>query len=177
MRVLEAQIANLEAVVAGQTPGAPEGGPAGPSALDVQLADIDGQLAFLAADKARILDRLETLQASIDATPAVAIALDTLERDQANVRAQYDQAVASRARAATGDTIEALSKGQRISVIEQAVPPRAPTSPNRPLIAAGGVGAGAALGLALIVLLELTNRAIRRPQELTARLNIAPFGT
>lgn len=178
VKVIEAQIASLEAVVAGQTPGssASDATPTGPSTYTLQLADIDGQLAFLAADKARILARLDALQRSIEATPAIAIALETLERDYANVRAQYDQAVANRARAATGETIEAMSRGQRITVIEQAVPPRSPVKPNRMLIAAGGVGAGVALGLAVILLLEMMNRAIRRPQDLTARLGITAFG-
>ena len=66
------------------------------------------------------------MRASIEATPGNAIALDTLERDYANTRTQYDQAVANRARAETGDLIEALAKGQRISVIEQAIAPREP---------------------------------------------------
>ena len=106
-----------------------------------------------------------------------AIALDTLQRDYANVRVQYDLAVANRARAETGDTIEALAKGQRISIIEQAIAPRAPESPPRPIVAAAGIGAGLVLGLGLVVLLELMNKAIRRPAELTARLGITPFGT
>lgn len=178
VKMIEAQIASLEAVVAGQTPGPAAGGdtPAAPTTLAVQLADIDGQLAFLADDKARIRARLDALQRSIEATPAVTIALETLERDYNNIRLQYDQAVAARARAATGETIEAMARGQRITVIEQAVPPRAPARPNRLLIAAGGAAAGAALGLALVILLEVMNRAIRRPQDLTARLGITAFG-
>ena len=79
--------------------------------------------------------------------------------------------------AETGDLIEALSRGQRVSIIEQAVAPGQPESPNRPLIAAAGVGGGVALGLALVLLLELLNRAIRRPVDLTKGLGIAPFAT
>lgn len=172
VRMLEAQIASLEAQIAGQ---APSGAPAGPSAFDIQMADLDGQLAFIASEKTRLAARLEELQRTIDATPANAIALDALERDFASVRARYDQAVANRAQAATGETIEAMSRGQRISVIEQAVPPRRPERPNRPMIAGAGVAGGIALGLGLILLLELTNRSIRRPQELTAKLGITPF--
>ncbi len=69
----------------------------------------------------QIVTELEALKASIEATPGNAIALDTLERDYANTRAQYDAAVANKARAETGDTIEALSKGS------------ASRSSNRPL--------------------------------------------
>lgn len=179
VRLLAAQITALEGVVAAQIAGGGDVDASGTvmSAYDIQLADIDGQLEFLAGLRAEIQAQQAALEASINATAANAAALDTLERDYGNVRAQYDDAVAKRARAETGDVIEALSKGQRISVIEQAVAPRAPTSPNRPLIAAAGVGGGIALGLALVVLLELLRRGIRRPVELTARLGITPFAT
>ena len=179
VKLLESQITALEKVVADQAAAAAPLAPAGEvlSPLDIQLADIDRQLAFLDDLKAQLAAEMETLSTSIDATPGIAIALDTLERDYANTRAQYDAAVANKARAETGDTIEALSKGQRISIIEQAIAPREPTSPNRPLIAGAGVGLGFVAGIGLIVLIELLKGAIRRPADITARLGITPFAT
>lgn len=179
VKLLQAQVAALEKVVAGQTVAA---APAGATATaltpyELQLADIDGQLAFSAEQEARINAEIEALRISIEATPGNTVALDTLERDYANTRAQYDQAVSNKARAETGDVIESLSKGQRISIIEQAVAPREPQSPNRPLIAAAGLGGGLAAGLGLVLLLEMLNTAVRRPAELTARLGITPFAT
>jgi uncharacterized protein involved in exopolysaccharide biosynthesis len=73
--------------------------------------------------------------------------------------------------------IEALAKGQRISIIEQAIAPREPQSPNRPLIAFGGLAGGVGLGLGVVLLLELLNTAIRRPQDLITKLGITPFAT
>jgi uncharacterized protein involved in exopolysaccharide biosynthesis len=182
VKIIDAQIASLEAVVAAQTaartpaPDAPVVDPAR-AVYEMQLADIDGQIAFLDTQRTAIATELDGLRTSIEATPGNAIALDTLERDYANTRAQYDQASANKARAETGDIIEALAKGQRISVIEQAIAPREPQSPNRPLIAAGGVGGGIALGIGMVVLMELLNSAIRRPQDLVAKLGITPFAT
>jgi uncharacterized protein involved in exopolysaccharide biosynthesis len=179
IRVLEARIAALETAISAQQAAAgtalPEDGQL--SAFDIQLADIDGQLAFQDARRIEIETRMEELRVSIEATPGNSLILDGLQRDYSNVRSQYDDAVDSRARAETGDTIEALSKGQRISVIEQAIAPREPDSPNRTAVAAAGIGGGLVLGLAFVVLLELLNRSIRRPVELTARLGITPFGT
>lgn len=178
IKLLEAQIAALEPVVAAQVStrtGASEG--AELSAFDVQLADLDSQLATFGRQKAQVEADLAALKTSIEATPSNAIALDTLERDYANLRAQYDQAVANKARAETGDIIEALSKGQRISVVEQAVAPSEPARPNRLLIAGGGVGGGAALGLAVVLLLEFLNAGIRRPVDLVSGLGITPFAT
>ena len=183
IRVIEAQIAALEATVAGQTAtSAAAAAQTGdttkpPSNYDIQLADMDFQITSLVSQKAQIEASMEALRASIEATPSNAIKLDTMERDFANVRAQYDEAVVKRARAETGDTLETLSKGQRITTIEDAIAPQRPSSPNRPLVAAAGVAGGLALGLGLILLLEVTNSAIRRPADLTSKLGIAPFGT
>jgi uncharacterized protein involved in exopolysaccharide biosynthesis len=179
VKMLEGQIAALEKIVADQAAAAAPLAPAGEvlSPLDIQLADIDRQLAFLADLKIQVTTELEALRVSIEATPSNALTLDTLERDYANTRAQYDAAVANKARAETGDTLEALSKGQRISIIEQAIAPREPTSPNRPLIAAGGVGFGLFAGIGIVVLIEVLKGAIRRPADITARLGITPFAT
>lgn len=178
VKMLGAQIEALEKVVTGQLAAA-GASPAGPtlSIYELQLADIDGQLDFFGIQRAQILAELDALRLSIDATPGNAITLDTLDRNYANTRAQYDLAVANLGRAETGDVIEALAKGQRISVIEQAIAPREPVSPNRPLIAIGGLAAGIALGFAAILLIELLNTAIRRPQEITVKLGIMPFAT
>ncbi len=81
------------------------------------------------------------------------------------------------AKAATGERIELLSKGQRISVIEQATVPNKPTSPDRVAIAGGGAAAGVALGGGVVLLLELLNQSIRRPMDLQNRLGITPLVT
>ena len=178
IKLLQTQIAALEKVAATQaSAGQVDAQGRAMSAYDVQLADIDGQLAYMDDQKTQIATQMQTLQASIEATPGNAIALDTLQRDYDNLRAQYDQAVANKARAATGDTIETMAKGQRITVIEQAVAPRNPSRPNRPLIAAGGVAGGLVLGLALVMLIEFLHAGIRRPADLTAKLGITTFAT
>jgi uncharacterized protein involved in exopolysaccharide biosynthesis len=179
VKLLEAQVASAERVVAVQlaTGGGIGGDGAQLSAYEIQLEDLKGQLAFVADQKAQVAIEMEALLKSIEATPSNAIALETLERDYANVRAQYDQAVANKARAETGDMIEALAKGQRITVIEQAVAPREPSRPNRLLIAVGGVVGGLMLGLGLAALLEVMNTSIRRPADLTKALGITPFAT
>lgn len=178
VKMLQSQIDSLEQVVATQA-GVADVGSDGlaMTAYDIQLAEIDGQIDYLVEQKAQTEELIKKLDASIAATPSNAIALDVLERDQAAIRAQYDQAVINKAKAETGDTIEALSKGQRISVIEQAIAPREPTSPNRPLIASAGLGLGVVLGLLFIGLMEFLKGSIRRPSDLTEGLGITPFAT
>lgn len=182
IKLLEARIAALQGVVDAQT--ARQAAAAGPdesgaplSDFEAQLAEIDGQINFITNQKEQVQRNLDNLEVSIEKTPGNAIALDTLERDYANVRAQYDQAVGNMARAETGDVIEGLRQGQRISIVEQAVTPNSPQKPNRVVIAAGGIGGGVVLGLAVVVLLELLNKGIRRPVDITSALGITPFAT
>ena len=180
MSVLRARIAALEKVVTEQQASAAATGATdgdAPSPYEIQLADLDNQISYLVDRQAQVQETMDGLAETIEATPGNQITLQTLERDYSNVRSQYDQAVSARAKAETGDIIESLSKGQRISVIEQANTPRMPTSPNRPLIAMAGLGAGVGAGLAFVLLLELLNSAVRRPVELTSKLGITAFGT
>ncbi len=178
VRLLQTQVDALVTVVADQQAraGVSRDGTV-ISSFDLQLAELDAQLAFLDSQRTQVQEDLVQLQTTIEATPGNAIALDTLQRDYANVRTQYDQAVANRARAETGDVIETLAKGQRISVIEQAVVPADPERPNRPVIAVAGVGGGLVMGFAMVVLLEVMNKGIRRSGDLTQALGITPFAT
>jgi uncharacterized protein involved in exopolysaccharide biosynthesis len=179
--VLQAQVAALEGIVAAQqaaaSPGSfdAQGAPLTP--FELQLSDLEGQIAFIDAQKELINVELDELAGSIAATPGNALTLATLERNFENLRMQYDRAVQNRAIAEVGDTIEALSKGQRITVVEQAIPPTRPTRPNRRLIAATGMAAGLGLGMALISLLELLNSAVRRSADIVEGLKITPFMT
>lgn len=176
IRSLKSQVTALEEAVRAraESPEAPSNQLV--TAYDLQVSDINGQIDFLAEQKELVEEEMTQLVASINETPENAIQLGTLERDYENIRMQFNQATSALSEARTGDRIEALSKGQRIDVIEQATTPSDPFKPNRKLILAGGVGAGMAGGLGLIFLLELLNKSIRRPVELVNQLGVQPFG-
>lgn len=181
VRVLAAQISALQRNVAAQQAATSltalnEDGTL-LSPFQLQLADIEGQIAFLEEQKNLITTNLDALGESIAATPGNALTLASLEQDFDNLRAQYDRAVSNLAAAEVGDTIESLAKGQRITVIEVAISPTTPTRPNRKQIAAMGVAAGLGMGFGLIVLLELLNTAVRRPADIVNGLQISPIMT
>ena len=177
MKVMAAQIEALERTVEAQQSAASPDGATPMSAYEVQLADIDNQIEFLEEQQTRLEAEMAELRKTIEATPNNAVTLETLQRDFENLRAQYDAAVANRARAETGDTIEALSKGQRISVIENALAPDEPNSPNRKKIVVAGFGGGLLAGLGLLLLLELLNSSVRRSEDIIEGLDIKPIAT
>lgn len=174
VRALQSRIANAERAVEGQA--APtETDDTGNSLLDVNLSQIDSRMAALRNEMTQANAELDSLAASISATAANAIALGALERDQQNIQARYNAAVASLDQARQVERVETSAQGQRISVIEAASVPGQPSGPNRKKIALMGVGLGIGLAGGFFVLMELLNNAIRRPAELRSRFQITPL--
>lgn len=179
IKLLKARIENLETTVAAQQAANPSsaGGQTGNPALDLQLAQLDSQIEALQEQKIILEEKLAEVSDSIARTPANSITQADLQRDYDNIQGQYNLAVERLARASTGERIEETSQGQRISVIEHPAVPTRPSKPNRRFIAAGGSFFGVGLGIAFIVLLELLNRTVRRPEDLVKKLEVWPIAT
>lgn len=175
--MLRARIETLRKGLNASHAAASSSGKAGPTELDFQLSDIDERLRFITQEKASITSNLEDLAKTIAATPSNETILNSLERNRANIQAQYNNATAMLAQASTGEQIELRSKGGRLSVVEPAVAPEKPYSPNRRRIAGAGLAAGIGASFGLVVLLELLNKTIRRPSELAALLDSEPLAT
>lgn len=177
VKILEAQIAQQEILV-NQQAGITQAGQSPLSTvLDLQLADIDARLAILNERREFDIAQMADLEDSIERTPAVTLALATFDRDYQNTQQQYNTAVSGLSKAATGERIEILSKGQRIVVIDPATVPTFPERPNRTRIAIAGTLLGIIAGLGLIAGLEFLNSSIRRASDITRGLGITPIVT
>ncbi len=174
VRALKNRIANAERLVKSQAVSADTGN-SGNSLLDVNLSQIDSRVTMLENERMQANQELEDLAASISATAANAIALGALERDQQNIQARYNAAVASLDQARQVERVETSAQGQRITVIEAASVPGRPSGPNRQKIAMAGIGLGLGLAGGFFVLMELLNNTIRRPAELRSRFQVTPL--
>lgn len=183
VKMLQARIAQLEERLANapeETPTDEADGPEtrpGAVMLDLQLGEIDTRISVLQEQRLETEERLERLAETLAETPANSVTLDELQRSYANIEEQYNTAVDRLARASTGERIESLSRGQRITIIEPPAVPNRPTKPNRILIAGGGTAFGIMAGIALVLLIELLNRTARRPEDIVKRIGVRPLAT
>ena len=177
---LKANISALEASLvpdAANADGEAEAAPATTLAevqAQAQLDMIGRELALLADQQKSDEARAAELRASIARTPQVDMALNAYQRRYASLQARYDTAVHKLAEAETGQRLEVNRQAERFEVIEQAQVPTAPEAPNRILIAGGGAVASLGLALAVALLLELMNPAIRTSADLQRRLQLHP---
>ncbi|MBI1393210.1 MAG: hypothetical protein GC152_10770 [Alphaproteobacteria bacterium] len=127
---------------------------------DFVVAQMQSRLEIIAsryestiAEIAELQDEIETLQDQIARTPDVARGLGVLVRDQANLEKQYQLTQGKRQQAITAENLEDGQKAEKFSILEPAVPPETPSSPDRLKLSilavfvafgAGGACAGAA---------------------------------
>lgn len=91
--------------------------------------------------------------------------IEQLTQLQAEVNLHRDQMEKSLARAAELRQQAAVADSG-ITVMSEAISPRNPSFPNKPLILGGGLALGAGMGLMLSLLLEFLQRRVRGPEDL-----------
>lgn len=147
------------------------------SARALEMADIKERIVAIGEERTRIDLAINNLGASIAATPGNETVLNSMQRDHQNLQAQYDAAIARLADASTGQQIELLLKGERLSLIEAAEPPQTRQGPGQRILLLASAAIAILLGLVGIIVPEFVNRRIRRPAELVSQLQITPYIT
>jgi succinoglycan biosynthesis transport protein ExoP len=142
-----------------------------------QLSEIEDRLASIDRERTSTKAELDAITASIEATPASENALTALTRNRDNIQLQYNAAIGKLAEASVGERIEVDAKGGRISVVEAAIAPERPFGTKRRLIVLASLALGGMLSLAIIMLLEMMNSALRRPLDVERVLRVRPLAT
>jgi capsular polysaccharide biosynthesis protein len=68
--------------------------------------------------------------------------------------------------------MESDQQGEQMHIVAAAVLPDAPSFPNRPLLAAGGLGVGLALGALIAIILEFSDKSIRTEKDAAAVMDL-----
>lgn len=170
LAALEAQIEEAEARLSNVDEDLAEN--SATPVFDAQLAEMDDRLEALVVERESLEQTDAELTASIAATPANEAALNTLEREYANVQGLYNAAVHRLAEASTGEQIAARFQDERLTLMEAALPPEQPIGPKRMRLALASLAAGAVAALAAAVAFELLTWRVRRTVEVERRLGI-----
>lgn len=125
--------------------------------LKAELASVDIEIRSLKAERERILGDIAAVQARLENVPRVEQELLSLTRDYDNIRRSYESLLDKRLNARLYENLEKSQQGERFTILERALPPGSPFSPNRFLTLAAGLGAGVLLGFLAVMLRERTD--------------------
>ncbi len=176
IRALKAQIASMKANLPAQeaiSDGTDGQHPELDSILN-QIKTIDAQVAMLNDYKVQLKKSRGELETSIQQTPNVEMKLNALSRRHAELQAQYAEVLSKRTDAEIGEKLEVNQQAERFEVIENAIVPDEPTSPNRKKVVVLGSMMSLALAVGIAVLIEMLRPAIRSAAQMQQQLQLYP---
>jgi len=143
--------------------------------LQTQIAAANMEIRSLKSRRTQLADKIADYEKRLEETPQVEREWRRIVRDLANNTSRYQEIKAKQMTAEVGQSLEKERKGERFTLIDPAVLPEEPISPNRPalvflsLVLALGAGIGSA------AIAESMDSAVRGAKGLTAILQMAPL--
>ena len=148
------------ALAGGQNRAGKEGG----SSLDYQKAQVE--LRSLEEMETNLRASIERNMAYLRELPVIRTELAALEQTKENEVVIYQQLVSRFGQSEVSKQMELQDKAVNFKVIDPAVLPTFPVSPNRPLIILGGMVVGILLGVGLAMGNDLLRGRIRSAKDL-----------
>lgn len=145
------------------------------NALEAQLASNNRQIALLQSARSSEASRSATIMNAQMRAPLVIQQVNQMQQRLDGLNVQYQRVQNQLMTAKAGKKAEDEQQGERLSLIDPPQVPDEPTSPNRPVIISTITGAGIALGLGLILFIELLMKPIRDAGAVVAATGEAPL--
>jgi uncharacterized protein involved in exopolysaccharide biosynthesis len=140
--------------------------------LRLQIHQYQGVIEQATLDQKRLQNQIGVYQSRTSMSPNVEEQYKLLTRDNDNAQAFYKDLLAKKSSAALGTSMESQQQGEQMHILSSAGLPESPTFPNRPLLAAGGLGVGLALGLIIAIWLEFSDKSIRTEKDAASVMDL-----
>lgn len=138
--------------------------------LKLQVTAQNNRLATLAA-------AMEKLQGQVDRTAVREQEMLALERDYANMQANYQNILEKRLNARISENLEKRQKGERFRILDPANLPNTPEGPDRIIIVLAGLVMGLGLGYGFAFVIDQWNPTFRRSEEAEVSLGFPILAT
>jgi polysaccharide chain length determinant protein (PEP-CTERM system associated) len=140
--------------------------------LRTQIHQYSDAIAQATRDQKRLQENIQTYQGRVNLSPAVEEQYKQLTRDYDTAQKGYDDLLAKKSQSEMQNDMERRQQGEQMNVLNAATFPDSPSFPVRWMFAAGGLGGGLALGLIVVLWLEMRDKSIRTEQDVIAALDL-----
>jgi uncharacterized protein involved in exopolysaccharide biosynthesis len=136
--------------------------------LKFQLRSVELSIAEAKKEQTRIQQELRTYEARIEASPLIEEEYKQVTRDHETALQFYNTLLSKMNESSMATALERRQQGEQFRVMDAPNLPEAPTFPNRPAFAGGGLAAGLMLGLLVAGLLEYHDTSLRNERDIFA---------
>jgi uncharacterized protein involved in exopolysaccharide biosynthesis len=140
--------------------------------LESQIAAIDEEIKSRTKRQADIQGQIAYHQSKLERIPVLEQQLASVNRDYENARDHYKLLMDRKFSADMSSSLENFQKSERFIVLDSALPPSKPFSPNRPLMNAASLALGLALGLVLALAREMMDPSVKTTREVKELLGM-----
>jgi len=164
--------ANDQEIAAAETPAKAPAEPAQIRSLRAQIRQNDQAIQDRNAQQEEIHRQIKTFQERVESSPAIEQEYKALTRDYQSALEFYNALLKNRDLAAMATDLERSQQSEQFRVLDPASYPDRPSFPDRMKFTLGGFGGGMALGLGLIVLLEMRDTSVRSDRDIESLLHL-----
>lgn len=145
--------------------------------LATQLAAAESDSRALQARQQQLLEKMQSYETRIVAAPQVEREYSSLTRDLENARMKYQEIRAKQLAAEVSESLEQGRKGERFEVVEPALLPTLPHTPNRLALLFLGLVLSMAGSIGTTAISESMDSSVHSPNALANLTGIAPIAT
>jgi polysaccharide chain length determinant protein (PEP-CTERM system associated) len=143
--------------------------------LRAQVHQYQDAIQQISGQQARLEQQIDLYQSRVEVSPEVEEQYAQLTRDYAAAQKAYSDLAAKQHESELESDMELRQQGEQFRLSDPASLPLTPSFPNPFLFAAGGLGAGAFLGLAIVFWLEMRDQTIHNERDVQSTLQLATF--
>jgi len=140
--------------------------------LRLQIHQYQEVITQSAQDQKRLQAQINVYQARTAMSPAIEEQYRELTRDYDNAQNFYRDLLAKKSSADVANNMENEQEGEQMVILTPAGLPTDPSFPVRPILAAGGLGAGLGLGVLIAIWLEFSDRSIRTEKDIAVAMDL-----
>jgi polysaccharide chain length determinant protein (PEP-CTERM system associated) len=140
--------------------------------LRQQVFLADQTIKQKAKEQTDLQQRIHMYEGRIQLAPTVEQQFTELSRDYATSVANYNDLLKKRNDAQMSNALEQRQQGETFNVMDPANLPEKPSFPNRWIFAGGGLAGGLAIGFGVVLMLELSDKAIRTDRDVESLLGL-----
>ena len=133
-----------------------------------QLRLIDAEIAKVKSVEALTRKQIATYQSQLSRIPEARQEMEDLQREKRQSAQVYEALMARQSQSELSKQLEIQDKSSNFRVVDPAVIPIEPVSPNRVRIILIGIGAGLAVGFGLVMLLDSMDNSVKSVSSIKA---------